>query len=79
MGKVEYKYYILRNCWVARLEKDRDTLEPKEFYNDGKWEHDDELNLRLNDCIMDYGDNRWYEYDEVSEEEALAFINKSKG
>ena len=77
MSKVEYKYYILENRWVARLEKDRYALESKEFYKDGKWEHDDELNLRLNDCIMDYGDNRWYEYDEVSEEEALAFIEKS--
>lgn len=34
------------------------------------------LNLRLNDCIMDYGDSRCYEYDDLSEEEANAFIEK---
>lgn len=78
MSKTEYQYYILKNLWIARLPKDRFSLEPKEFYKDGKWELDDELNLRLNDCIMDYGDSRWYEYDEVSEEEAMAFIEKGK-
>ena len=77
MSKIEYKYYLLKNCWLARLEKDRYGLEPKEFYKDGAWETDDELNLELNDCMMDFGDSRWYEYDDITEEEAIAFIEKS--
>ncbi len=77
MSKVEYKYYLLKERWLARLEKDRFGLEPKEFYKDGVWEPDDKLNLQLNDCMMDFGDSRWYEYDEITEEEAVAFIEKS--
>lgn len=76
MAKKEYHYYILKERWLARAEKGKGALEEKEFYKDGKWVHDDKLNLRLNDCIMDYGDSKWYEYDDVSEEEANAFIDK---
>ena len=74
MEKIEYKYYILKRRWVARLERSRYGLEPKEFYKNGKWEQDPELNLNLNDCIMDFGDSRWYEYDDATEEEAMKFI-----
>lgn len=76
MAKKEYHYYILKERWLARAEKGEGALAAKEFYKDGKWVHDDKLNLRLNDCIMDYGDSRWYEYDDVSEAEANAFIDK---
>jgi len=74
MEPIEYKYYILKKTCLARLEKGKYGLEPKEFYKDGAWVQDDELNLQLNDCIMDFGDSRWYEYDDISEDEAMAFI-----
>ena len=70
----EYKYFLLHNRWLARLEKDRFVLEPKEFFINGVWTKDDELNLQLNDAIMDYGDSSVFDYDEISEEEAIRFI-----
>ena len=76
MNKEEYKYYILQELWVARLEKEKSNLEEKEFYKDGKWEYDAKLNLRLNDCIMDFGDYSCLDYRTVSEEEAMEFIQK---
>jgi len=75
MEKLEYRYFILRNTWLARLKKGCYSLDDIEFFQDGKWELNTKLNLMLNDCIMDYGDYRWYEYDEISEEKATAFIN----
>ena len=74
MGKVEYKFYLLRKCWLARLQKDRYGLELKEFFKNGKWQLDDNLNLELNDAIMDYGDSSVFDYDEISEEEALKIV-----
>lgn len=78
MQKVEYKYYLLRNRWLARLEKDRFELEPKEFYKNGVWTNDDKLNLELNDAIMDYGDSSVFDYDEISEEEARKYITPTE-
>jgi len=78
MTESRYHYYILKNQWLARLEKGPSNLAPKEFYKNGKWVKDDKLNLMLNDCMMDYGDCRWYEYDDVTEEEAFAFIEQLK-
>lgn len=76
MHKTEYRYFILKGLIVARLEKGKSGLDQKEFYQNGEWIFDEELNLELNDCIMDFGDSRWYEYDEVSETKALEFIAK---
>ena len=76
MSNVEYRYFILKGLWIARLEKGKYSLDSKQFYIDGAWVENDDLNLQLNDCIMDYGDSRWYEYDDISEEEAYAYIKK---
>lgn len=76
MSNVEYRYFILEGLGIARLEKGKYSLDSKEFYIDGAWIENDKLNLQLNDCIMDYGDSRWYEYDDISEEEAYAYIEK---
>ena len=73
-----YTYYILKERWLARLQKGSHCLEPKEFYKAGKWEYDEKLNLMLNDCFIDFNDSRWYEYDEISKDEATAFVNQSK-
>lgn len=77
MSEVKYKYYLLKKCWLARLEKDRYGLEDKEFFKDGVWQYDDELNLELNDCMMDRGDSSVFDFDEISEEEALEQIKLS--
>lgn len=75
MEKVcKYRYFIYKERLVARLVKGCSELDVKEFYINGEWVHDENLNQGLNDCIMDYGDSRWYEYEEVSEETALEFI-----
>ena len=68
MSKIEYKYYLLRKSWLARLEINCYALEPKEFFINGKWQIDDKLNLELNDAIMDYGDSSVFDYDEITEE-----------
>lgn len=77
MSEVKYKYYLLKKCWLARLEKDRYGLEDKEFFKDGVWQYDDELNLELNDCMMDRGDSSVFDFDEIPEEEALEQIKLS--
>ena len=77
MSEVKYKYYLLKKCCLARLEKDRYGLEDKEFFKDGVWQYDDELNFELNDCMMDRGDSSVFDFDEISEEEALEQIKLS--
>lgn len=77
MSEVKYKYYLLKKCWLARLEKDRYDLEDKEFFKDGVWQYDDELNLELNDYMMDCRDLSVFDFDEISEEEALEQIKLS--
>lgn len=79
MDKIEYKYYLLQNCWLARLKEGCYILDDKEFFKCGKWVHDNELNLRLNDCIMDYGDYSVFDYEEIDEEKALEIIASSIG
>ena len=79
MSSGEYKYYLLKNYWLARLEKDRNCLEPKEFFMGSSWRYDDRLNLELNDGMMDYGDSSVFDYDEISEEEALKILKQAKG
>jgi len=76
MAKTEYRYYLLKDRWLARLKKGAVFLETKEFYKNGTWLKDEKLNLMLNDCMMDYGDYHWYEYDDITEDEAFAFIER---
>lgn len=77
--KAMYKYYIYRDFWLARSKDDTSNLSSKEFYIGGEWKYDARLNLGLNDAIMDYGDASVFDYDEISEEEALAIIEKQHG
>ena len=74
MSDVKYKYYLLKKCWISRLEKNQYILRDKEFFIDGVWKCDDELNNVLNDCIMGCSDSSVFDYEEVSEEEALKQI-----
>ena len=74
MADQKYRYFLFKKCWVARLQNGCDTLDPKEFYDDGAWKYDDELNLKLNDSIMDYGDYSVFDYDEITEKEAFEKI-----
>ena len=63
---------------LARLEKEKWGLNPKEWLLHGEWQADADLDQALNDCIMDFGDSRWYEYEELSEQEAIDFISDLK-
>lgn len=76
--KAEYNYYLLYDRWLARLEKGRYDLEPKEFFKNGVWAEDDNLNRQLNDAMMDYGDSSVFDYDMISEEKAMAFIRSQE-
>lgn len=67
----QYRYFLLLNHWIARLEKEKPVLEDKEFFENGEWQYDYELNLRLNDSIMGYGDCSVFDYVEITEEKAL--------
>lgn len=67
----QYRYFLLLNHWIARLEKEKTVLEDKEFFENGEWQYDYELNLRLNDSIMGYGDCSVSDYIEITEEKAL--------
>ena len=69
----QYRYFLLLNHWIARLEKEKPVLEDKEFFENGEWQYDYELNLRLNDSIMGYGDCSVFDYVEITEEKALEF------
>jgi len=73
----QYRYFLLLNHWIARLEKEKPILEPKEFFENGEWQYNYELNLRLNDSIMDYGDCSVFDYEEIAEEKALELLNAS--
>lgn len=73
----QYTYFLLLNCWVARLEKGKNILEPKDFFENGEWQYNHELNLRLNDSIMGYGDCSVFDYEEIVEEKALELVNPS--
>ena len=73
----QYRYFLLLKHWVARLEKEKTILEPKEFFENGDWQYNYELNLRLNDSIMDYGDCSVFDYEEIAEEKALELLNAS--
>lgn len=71
----KYKYYYFKGK-VARLKDGEFDVRPKEFFIDGEWVVDKELNLNLNDAIMDYGDYSWNDYEEISEEQAYQIMNK---
>ena len=77
MDNCKYRYYLLNRCWLARLEKGLYGLEDKEFFIDGKWRFDEELNLELNDCMMDYGDSSVLDIEEIPEDEAQKIITSS--
>jgi len=71
----KYKYYLFKGK-VARIEDGEFEIRQKEFYIDGQWVVDKELNMNLNDAIMDYGDYSWNDYEEISEEKAFQIIKE---
>lgn len=70
----KFRYYYFKGK-VARLKEEDYETRAKEFFIDGQWVVDKELNIALNDAIMDYGDYSWNNYDEISEEQAYQIIN----
>jgi hypothetical protein len=74
----QYKYFLLLNNSIARLEAGQSILAPKEFFENGEWQYNYDLNLRLNDSIMGFADCSVFDYEEISEEKALELINTSR-
>ena len=74
----QYRYFLLLKNSIARLQKGISVLEPKEFFENGEWQYNYELNLRLNDSIMAYGDCSVSDYEEITEEKALEILNGDK-
>lgn len=72
--KKKYNYFLLDEKWLARLEEDRLILDSKEFFAEGEWQKNEELNRCLNDCIMDYDPESVFDYKSLSEEEAVRFM-----
>ena len=73
----QYRYFLLLNHWIARLEKEKPVLQDKEFFENGEWQYNFDLNQRLNDSIMGYGDCSVFDYKEITEEKALELLNAS--
>lgn len=77
--KTTYKYFLLKNQYLVRAKLGNSDLSPKEFFIDGDWKSNHSLDISFNDCLMDYGDSKWYEITDITEAEVLEIIkNKIK-
>lgn len=74
---MKYRYFLLSNTFVARMDSSLGTLSDKEFYLDGEWKENQELSLNLNDALMDYSEDwNWTDYDELDEKEVIKYMDK---
>lgn len=71
---MEYRFYILKGKFLARST----CFGCYEWYNNGGWELDKVKSLYLMDCIMDYANCDPFDYEVVSEQEAIAFTRKDQ-
>lgn len=73
---MQYNYYEFCHR-VFRADAERCTGR-KEYYENGKWVNDPHLELRLNDALMDYGDETITDVNDLTEEEAWKRISENK-
>lgn len=73
---VKYLYYDFRNGRIAREKSGnkRFARERFEFYIFGEWMPNEHLSLCLSDAIMDFGDYSVFDYEELTEDEAMRRI-----
>ncbi|MBD5132193.1 MAG: hypothetical protein HDT28_06395 [Clostridiales bacterium] len=74
--KPKYYYYEFHEEYIAReVVGNRECASERfEFFLDGKWINDWDLSLSLSDATMDFGDYPIWDYEELTEEEALRRI-----
>lgn len=72
----KYCYYDYHNGYVAREEVGNNycASERFEFFLDGKWVNDYDLSLSLSDAMWGCCGNSVFEYEELTEEEAMRRI-----
>ncbi len=77
--KSKYLYYDYHNGHIAREERGNSKCAANrfEFYIDGEWINDYGLSLSLSDAVHDFGGYSIFDYDEISEEEAMRRIAES--
>ena len=75
----KYYYYDYHNGYIAREEVGNDYCASNrfEFYLNGEWINDYGLSLSLSDAMMDCCECSFFEYEELTEEEAMRRISKS--
>ncbi len=75
----EYFYYDYHNGHIAREKRGNSACASNrfEFYIDGEWINDYGLSLSLSDAVMDFGGYSIFDYEEISEDEAMRRIAES--
>ncbi len=79
-SSVEYLYYDYRNGHIAREVRGNSACASNrfEFYIDGEWINDYGLSLSLSDAVHDFGGYSIFDYEELTEEEAMRRIAENK-
>ncbi len=73
-----YLYYDYLNGNIAREEIGNNACASNrfEFYKNGEWIYDWTRSLHLSDAIMGFGESSVWDYDELTEEEAMRRISE---
>lgn len=76
--KKRYLYYDYHNGNIAREEVGNYACASNrfEFFIDGKWINDWDLSLNLSDATMEFGGFSIFDYEELTEEEAMRRISE---
>ncbi len=74
----KYLYYDYLNGNIAREEVGNNACASTrfEFYKNGEWVPDPTRSLHLSDATMDFGDSSVWDYDELTEAEAMRRISE---
>ncbi len=76
---LKYWYYDYHNGHIAReiIGNHKCACNRFEFFIDGEWINDYDLSLNLSDATMDFGGYSVFDYEELTEEEAMRRIAES--
>lgn len=72
----EYRYYFYRGYVAREVRGNRECASNRfYFYMDGKWINDYNMSLHLSDAMMGVCDYSFFDYEALTEEEALRRIS----
>ncbi len=76
----KYLYYDYRNGHIAREKAGNDECASNrfEFYTRDEWINDYDMSLHLSDAIMNCCGYTFFDYEELTEEEAMRRISENK-